>query len=209
MFDTQKKSTPIQFISNNQEIKVSTINNVKYLLNLTGQERDQTRQVWDKHTVFQLNRLVTHYKALLTFPYGLHCYSVYEPMANHKGRSTDFFSDIGTLGIGFRVDSNKIRDETSALFVHPSDDTCLFQHSYIEKKDNDKCSNLAMLCNFTNLLYPNDMQVEGGFNDMKMTETLHKANLTLPTYNVMRHVGSYFKDIKYETFVIPQSLVKV
>ena len=64
-----------------------------------------------------------------------------------------------------------------------------------------------MLCNFTNLFCPNNMQVEGGFSDMKMTETLHQANLTLPTYNAMRQVRSYFKDIKYETFVIPQSLV--
>ena len=59
----------------------------------------------------------------------------------------------------------------------------------------------------TNLLCPNTMQVEGGFSDMKMTETLHQANLTLPTYNAMRQVRSYFKDIKYETFVIPQYLV--
>ena len=43
-----------------------------------------------------------------------------------------------------------------------------------------------MLCNFTNLFCPNNMQVEGGFSDMKMTETLHQANLTLPTYNAMR-----------------------
>ena len=76
VFDTQKKkkSTPIQFISNNKEIKGTTNNTIvkKYLLKLTGQERDQIRQIWDKHTVFQLSRLVTSYKALLTSPYVLH-----------------------------------------------------------------------------------------------------------------------------------------
>ena len=86
VFDTQKmKSTPIHFISNNKEINGTTNNTIvkKYLLKLTGQERNQIRQIWDKHTVFQLSRLV--------ISYGLHCYTLYEPIANHKGRSNDFF----------------------------------------------------------------------------------------------------------------------
>ena len=102
---------------------------------------------------------------------------------------TKRYCNLKTLTSSFNLDVVKIKDEVATLVVLFGSFSII---EWFEQNEVESFSEVCLLCESSQLLIPQNMQVEAGFSEMKTAESLQQSHFSPETYHGVRLARSFF-----------------
>ena len=162
------------------------------------------KKMWDDYNVKQLNSILNRFSPLLCSRIAQKCYTLF---CSSSYFDNDHLKDLVYFRKCLKVDSVDMRDELCRLRTSNESFSSLSDLFYSSLSYNE-FANLCRLIDGVLLICPNNMSVEKGFSEMKMSETIYQNQMSLSTYNAIRTVKSFYDPENFEETELTSELMK-